>query len=87
MQMRQTTTARVSATEAKLENGDIVRYGLCSANRNCDLAGDRTYLGKGIIYSVNGVRQSRLDEVLHFWARKGLITEKRRREPIGEVEQ
>lgn len=53
-----------------LINGQIVDYDMCSENPNAyDGFVLVTYLGKGVIYSVNGKLQNS-DRVVHFWKRK-----------------
>ena len=57
--------------EALLEDGRIVSYNGCSNEYNIDFYGAEygwTFIGKGVIYSINGVRQS-LEETKYFFVK------------------
>jgi hypothetical protein len=61
-------------TEAKIK-GKIVVYDRCSQNRhaydetNFKFETEFEYIGEGVIWSVDGVRQSSAT-VYHFWVRQ-----------------
>lgn len=54
-----------------LIDGQVVNYDKCGIDPNAydGLPLSLTYLGEGVIYSVNGVLQNS-DIVLHFWKLK-----------------
>ena len=58
-------------TEANI-GGKIVRYDFCSQKRNKQYDSKLfKYIGKGFIWSINGVRQSFTEkDVYYFWVKK-----------------
>lgn len=58
-----------SHTEA-LINGNIVQYDNADSTYDPSLHSKFEYLGKGIVYSVNGVIQKNPKVLYHFWKAK-----------------
>lgn len=56
-----------TTTRKALIDGRLVEYTFASDQRISSLPKAYIYLGTGIVYSINGVKQGASSKTLHFW--------------------
>lgn len=65
--MSQFSIENQNICKAKLTNGVVIVYDLCEKSRySYNSVKNKKYIGKGIIYEINGVLQT-FTEIMHFW--------------------
>ena len=57
-----------NVTVAELNNGKLVEYDLCHSEYK-DYGCRFSYIGAGVVYSVNGAYQNGSKSVKHFWVK------------------